>query len=172
MNDLTPERADALWDELRDAFANLENAIRLIVDTKAWLPLGYETFASAWSERMKGVALANSVKPYVIYAMLDEGLALEDVAEVTGFGIDQVGRAAEDYRIGVPVEGATVVRQHIRRAKGAQRAVRVEFETGDFHWLKDVSKRFGRDLNREAKLAIVAWFEAIEERESRKTRAS
>lgn len=169
---MNTESAESLWSSLREAFTNLEDAIRAIIDNKAWQPLGYDTFAGAWSERMEGVALANSVKPYVIYAMLDEGLALEDVAGATGFGMDQVQRAAEDYHIGVPVEGATVVRQHVRRAKGAQRAVRVEFETGDFHWLKEVSNRYGRDLNREAKLAIVAWFEAIEERESKKTRAS
>jgi hypothetical protein len=165
------EEAEALWASLRDALTNLEEAIRAVIDAKAWRPLGCETLAEAWDARMNGVNLANSVKPYVIYAMLDEGLALEDVVRVTGWGADQVGRAAEDFHAGVPVDGATVVRQHTRRAPGERRTVHVTFESDEYLWLRDFARRQGRDIARESRLAIVAHFEALEA-EAEKRRAS
>lgn len=154
--------AEAMWSSLRDALANVEEAIKKIVAAKAWKPLGFETFAEAWDARMGGVALANSIKPYVIYAMLDESLTLDDIASITGWGIDQVSRAAEDYKIGVPVEGATVVRQHVRRSPGEERSVHLLFEPDELFWLKEVAKSQGRNLRREARKAVIARFEEIE----------
>jgi len=154
--------AEALWAAVRDTLANVEEAIKAVIAAKAWKPLGFETFAQAWDARMKGVTLANSVKPYVIYAMLDDHVPLDDIAGATGWGLDQVSRAAEDYRIGVPVDGATVVRQHFRKAPSERKTVHVTFESGEMFWLNEVAKRTGRSVHEEAKRAIIAHFEAME----------
>lgn len=159
---MNQREAEAQWAELRSALTNVEQVIKNIIATKAWKPLGYETFGEAWDARMQGVALANNIKPYVIYAMLDEALTLEDITTSTGWGMDQVSRAAEDYHFGVPVDGATVVRQHVRRAPGERKMIHIPFEPDEYAWLHDFARRQGRDIAREARIAIVSHFEALE----------
>jgi hypothetical protein len=158
--------AEALWASLRSALYNADNSIKHIIAEKAWRPLGYETFAQAWDERMAGIELANSIKPYVIYAMLDESLTLDDIAGMTGWGMDQVSRAAEDYRYGVPVAGATVVRRHVRQAPSGRTTMHIQFDPSEYEWLRDFAKRQGRDLAREARQAVIAHFKSLETRAS------
>lgn len=160
---LTVEQASALWDSLRDAFTNLHDAIRRTIEAKAWRPLGYETFTQAWDDRMKGMPLANAVKPYVIYAMLDEGQSIEDITGATNWGADQVGRAAEDYRYGIPPEGATVVRRHFRRAPGAPSRVHIEFPAHEYERIAGIATAQGRDVAAEARAAVLAHFERLEQ---------
>lgn len=164
MTEVTVETAspEELWSSLRTLFGDVRHAIERIIQTKAWRPLGYDTFVAAWDDRMKGVGLANAVKPYVIYAMLDEGLALEDVVRATGWEAEQVHRGALDHAAGVPVEGATVVRTHYRGPKTRAKMVHVEFASDEYFWLREITKAQARDLTAESKAAVIAHFKHLE----------
>jgi hypothetical protein len=159
---LSEKDAEDLWTAVRQGLVNVENAIRDVIRARAWEPLGYRTFSEAWADRMTGVALANSVKPYVIYAMLDEGLEAEDVAESTGWGLDQVETAARDHSAGVPPEAATVVRRHLRRLPYLPRhVVHVDLSHEDYVAFKKTCRDHGLDFKVEAERAIVEHFAAL-----------
>lgn len=158
---IDPREAEGLWASVVDAFSNLEESIQRLIEAEAWIPLGYPTFAEAWDAKMKNVALANSVKPYVIYAMLAEGLAPDDIVRATGWSPDQVMQAVSDHGHGVPVEGATVVRAHLRQRPRPRGSIHVEFDHEDYVWIKSVAKEVGIDLQDEVRGVVISHFRSL-----------
>lgn len=155
---LTPTKADALWRELRDALTAAHDAIRRIVETRAWEPLGYATFSDAWNERMAGVPLATTeAKAWVVYTMLDEGRTVSDIsAKVAGVAERTASLLREQHAAGVSPEYATarkpsfakpengtVVREHIRRLPSEARRLHCTPSTRDYLRFTDIAKREG-----------------------------
>ena len=127
-------QANRLWDEVRNGFIVAQDAIKKIIEERAWEPLGYASFVAAWEDRMRGIQLAESLRGEIIYAMFDLGAtdaeianAIDNVGPVTVKGV----RDAHDR--GLPADKAirhanmisrqkridnedpTVVRQHTRK---------------------------------------------------------
>ena len=145
------EAARKLWDDLRGHFANAEKSITKIIETKAWEPLGYASFAEAWADKMQGVPLAtDSIRAHVVYAMFECGLTDKAVMEATGIG-SQVGpRTIEGLRrqraAGVPPEMATTrVRAHLRCSPSAPHIVHVSLGPDEYDEFRALAKRLDTD---------------------------
>lgn len=79
-NKLSKAAAEKLWADIRTDLANVEKNLIRAIQTKSWVPLGYDSFVACWNDRLKGVRLATDVlKVHVVYALLDVS---DDTAEV------------------------------------------------------------------------------------------
>ena len=61
---LTKLQANSMWDGLRGHFTNAADAIREIIEARAWEPLGYTSFAQAWKSEMCDVTLAREIRAH------------------------------------------------------------------------------------------------------------
>ena len=166
---ITREEAEALFNEIAGGLANVEATIIEAIRRKAWVPLGYPTFVDAWNDRLKGVNLARlALKAHVVYAALGDGLDEQEVSTTIGVGIEIVSQMAEQRKDGVPPEGFTMVRRHVRRKeREPDHVLKVEFSPGQYSYLQKMAKQYDIDLAGEARTAT--WErvgEIIRERES------
>ena len=163
---LTKAQAEALWDSLRDAFANVEARIIEVIETRAWIPLGYATFPEAWNDRMKGFRLATEgLKAHVVYAMFADGQSDEEIITALGgqVGDQAVARLREQRVMGVPAGVATTrVRSHDRALPGEAEKLHVTLTHGEITYYKDLCDALGLDRNDEAATAIRAHFRRLE----------
>lgn len=87
MDSISKEQAARLWDELKGNLLAVEDGIKQIIATKAWEPLGYETFQDAWEDRLSDVKLTGVMRATVVLAMFEQGATEVEVATtVTGVG--------------------------------------------------------------------------------------
>jgi len=101
--------AEALWGKLRDGFNDLEATLIEIIKNKAWEPLGYASFTDAWNERLGDCRLANRsdmLRSHVVYAMLDEGLSVDEVVVAAKVPDSRVRNLKAAKGASVPVERA------------------------------------------------------------------
>lgn len=161
MSKLTKKASAALWDELREGFINIEQTIIKIIEAKAWEPLGYESFAEAWADRMDGVRLAGEVRAHVVYAMLAEGENAENISSNTGIGVGSVKDLKRQKSNGVPPEAATLVRQHTRGQQRPPYRLIVEFSPEEREEFSEACKVYGLDMTAEATEAVRAHFERL-----------
>lgn len=167
----TKRQANALWDSLHDHLVNAEKVIVQIVEAKAWEPLGYDTFAEAWSDRMEGVRLATEMaRVHVVYALFGEGRTPAQVRDILG---SQVGDAAleklhKQHKAGVPADlASTRVRAHERALPRPAGTIKVRVSPEEYDYYKSLAKALGRDVDDEAEKAVRAHFRRLE----RKTRS-
>ena len=84
---LSKIEAQQLWDNLRGSLLETEKNIRVIIEQRAWEPLGYETFAEAWRDNLSDIELSTELRAVVVFAMFDDGASKSDVAKsVAGVG--------------------------------------------------------------------------------------
>lgn len=166
MNRAQAERvqAETLWAELREAFVSAEATIKRIIEMKAWEPLGYPTFAAAWTDRMAGLRLATDcMRAHVAYALFDSGLSDGDVVRATGIGDRSTAALRHKKDNGVPPDlASTRVRAHDRSLPSEARILHVELAPGELAAFKDIAESRGRDLQEEAVKALRAHFRRIE----------
>ena len=100
---MTRQEAEALWSELREALVNAEAKLIEIIETRAWLPLGYATFVDAWNARMHGFRfMGDVVKAHVVYTMIDEGRTDAQIVRATDIGESVVANIREQKNDNVP----------------------------------------------------------------------
>jgi hypothetical protein len=150
---LSRRAALKFWSDLRSHFVNAENTIREIIEHRAWEPLGYVTFAEAWSSQMADVALAEEIRPHVVYQMLSEGVNADDIAlAVKGVGPKTVELLASQRRNGVP-PGMASVRAHYRRPACAPSHIRIDVGStmlAEYHRAALIDGRSVEDIAKEA----------------------
>lgn len=115
---MTRTQAVDLWVSLRHHFVNAAAVIEQIIETRAWEPLGYDSFTEAWNAQMGEITLAVEVRPHVVYQMLTEGYDYDAIAEkVKDVGRDRAESLDRQRRNGVPAKDATmtVVARHLRK---------------------------------------------------------
>lgn len=127
-NDITQRQATKLWEQLRSHFVNAQKVIEEIIETQAWEPMGYASFAEAWAAQMFDITIASEIRPYVVYQMITEGASDEQVAaHVKGMGRDRAAALRRQRGNGVPARLASmstrdpessVVREHLRKKRG------------------------------------------------------
>lgn len=144
--EMTKSQALEMWANLRGHFVNAEKAIAVIIEAKAWEPLGFASFAEAWADRMQGVPLAtDSIRAHVVYAMFEAGLDDAAVLSATGIG-SQIGpRSVDALRrqkaAGVPAGMAsTRVRTHLRCKPSAPRFVHVALHPDEYDRFRAMAK--------------------------------
>ena len=79
MND--KEQAQKLVDEARAGLVTFETALRRIIETEAWTPLGYGSFIELYRAEFGDNVLAGEIKAVVVYAALDGGASHEEIRE-------------------------------------------------------------------------------------------
>lgn len=175
---ITEREAIALWENLRSAVTNFVDALRAVIEAKAWEPLGYSSLAEAWADRMAGTPLSSAAaQALVVYALLDEGLSQDEIVTVagpgSGIGPKRVEVFARQKESGVPAEFAsnvanrtapvlTTVRAHVRARPGPPRMIHVQLENEEYYSFRAVAERRGLDLADEAAKAVRAHFRRLE----------
>lgn len=152
--------ADRLWEQLRTGLLDVEQTLAQIIHDKAWEPLGYPDFTSAWKARLSDVTLAVELRPHVVYEMFREGATPEDVAAaVKGVGLERAEAYRREMGNGVP---ATHARG--RRTKPTKplpfKTVFVQVPVAKHREWTRVAKRNNTTL---AAIALEALAEAIKE---------
>jgi hypothetical protein len=155
------QHATALWDALRQHFANAADTIRAIIEDRAWEPLGYLSFAEAWGREMRGVMLAVEIRPHVVYQLLEEKVPLQDIADMVG-GVGPVlaESLARQRSNGVPPDCA-VVREHLRRPASQANTLRIKIGATMLYEYKRIARLQGDTVEEIAKEAIAARFAEI-----------
>lgn len=172
---LTEAEASALWTDLRSALVNFDQALTRIIETRAWEPLGYQTFAQAWADRMRGTRLGTaSMAAHVVYALIESGMGREDALLVlgpaSGIGPTRFDVLARQYEAGVPADIATIapprggsmVRQHYRDAPSEPSTVHVPLTPSEYAHFKALAEGRGLDLATEGAKALRAHFRRLE----------
>lgn len=110
--------AEKLWKKAHSSLFNFQKVIIEIIDSKAWEPLGYGSFAAAWIDKMSDIKMTVEIRPHVVYQMLSEGMASNEIAIVVGdVAADSVDWLDQQRDHGVPPDKATTRRPHPRRKK-------------------------------------------------------
>ena len=113
---LSKMEAQQLWDNLRGSLLETEKNIRAIINTRAWEPLGYETFAEAWRDNLSDIELSTELRAVVVFAMFDDGASKSDVAKsVAGVGPTTVTALADAHRKGFDAADAAYLSFRKRR---------------------------------------------------------
>lgn len=175
---ITEREAIALWENLRSAVTNFVDALRAVIEAKAWEPLGYSSLAEAWADRMAGTPLSSAAaQALVVYALLDEGLPQEEIVETvgvgSGIGPKRVELLARQKEVGVPPEFATnkesfanpvltAVRSHMRERPGPPRTIRVVLSDDEYQDFHNIADRRGLDVAEEALKAVRSHFRQLE----------
>lgn len=165
---VSQDEAEALWTEVRQSLVNLERCVARIIETRAWEPLGFDSFAQAWRVRMSGVRLSGApLQAAVVYQLLDEGADKDAILSTLGVG-SGVGPAVVDAltrqrSAGVPPRlASTVVRQHERSLPGAPRFMHLEISPEEMAEFQAIAERRNLDPREEAVKAIRAHFRRLE----------
>lgn len=154
----TTAEAEALWADLRGAFANLDGAVKAIIDKRAWEPLGYATLSEAWADRMSDVPLSSDLsRAYFVYSLLDD-MPEADVRALAlgtpGIGPTRIDWIIESHRRGIPAEAVSTVRRHLRRRPTAPHVIRVVLSPDEFSRIKGIAEGLGVNLHEEAEMAV------------------
>lgn len=84
---ISKKQANELWGSLRSNLLAAQDNIRQIIATKAWEPLGYDTFTEAWADRLADLKLYGELRAVVVYEMFNDGSTTNDVcAAMAGVG--------------------------------------------------------------------------------------
>lgn len=151
---LTKETANTMWDILRDHFTNAADAIREIIEARAWEPLGYTSFAQAWKSEMLDVTLAGEIRAHVVYQLLEESVPVADVADmVGGVGPALAESFARQKANGVPVDCA-VVSEHFRRRPKAAGTIKVQVGATMLHEYRRIAALRNETVEEIAREAI------------------
>ena len=166
---MTKREAEALWDELRDLFVNMERTIVRIIEAEAWLPIGYPTFAAAWADRMADVRLpSQECKGAVVYECIKAGLSDDEIdATFRNVGGDTLRNVRANL-----ADGITNVRE-LAKKPIHRRATDCDLPSKPYRILitvtpeererwSDLADRCGAGLQREAEKALRSWFERME----------
>lgn len=156
--------AEDLWEKLHKGFLDMEQTLTTIIASEAWKPLGYSTFAEAWAAKMSDITLASEIRPHVVYAMLDEGATIEEIADtVKGVSVETVERLEEQKDNGVPADMATTttVRRHKRKLPGARKFIHIQIDADTHREWQRKAKLHDTTINAVALTAVTAAFEDL-----------
>lgn len=174
---LTETQAAKLWSELRAAFVRIDQLIPEIIETRAWEPLGFDSFTQAWAVKMEGITIASEMRPHVVYAMFDEGATLDAIQQaVKGIGPRQAEALKRQKDNGVPPEfattvirereplpaGKTIVRQHTRKQRSAASTLHIDVGPRRLKRYQKIAKELGKSVEEIALMAIQDRFNELQ----------
>jgi hypothetical protein len=147
--------AERLWERLQSNFLDAHKTIIEIIGARAWEPLGYDSFATAWQDQMKNITLASEIRPHIVFQMIDEGLTADEIAGIVkGVGPDAAEHLKRQKDNGVPADHATTKRS-TRHSPYATVFLKIPRE-----WKAQALAR-GDKLDEIAYAAIEAWFDDL-----------
>lgn len=154
--EISKEQALDLWKQLQTHFLNTQRVIEEIIENRAWEPLGYSTFAEAWTAQMVDVTLAVEIRPYVVYQLLAEGATDEQIAaSVKGVGVTGAAGYRRQRDNDVPESlakrqkwynkepDATIVREHQRKKPAAPDTLHIPLGVRKLGQVKKAAEKLG-----------------------------
>lgn len=162
--ELTRKQALALWGKLRQHFIDAAKVMEDIIEQRAWEPLGYGSFAEAYTAQMGDITLAVEVRPHVVYQMLTEGYDYDAIAEkVKGIGRDRAESLDRQRRNGVPAKDASmsVVRQHLRKKPTGPAWIHIDVGPIALKRYQKLAEKHDTTVEAIAAEAIAARFEEL-----------
>lgn len=156
---ISKKRAEALWDDLRSALELSEEKISEIVKARAWEPLGYESFADCWADKLSDLRLSSELRAVVVYQMFDEGASVPEVsAAVPGVGPAEGGLLKTAHSKKMSAKDAAVfstVREHPRRKPSAPRFVRAELSPDELESVKSAAAFYEVSVDEFVKRSVL-----------------
>ena len=64
---ISKKQAAELWANLRTSLLAVEYGVKQIIATRAWEPLGYDTFAACWTAELGDLKLARELRAVVVF---------------------------------------------------------------------------------------------------------
>lgn len=166
------QEAEALWLKLATGFIMCEEAITSIIENKAWLPLGYATFAEAWRDRMSEIRLAVELNGHVVFALFDDGLTDMEIATIVkGIGVQNAANLRSQKSSGV-LAGQAIPTRGARPKKyppSRDFALHLEFTPDEIAEWKAIALDNGFDLKQTAIGWIRGNMAALRASQSRRT---
>lgn len=118
MSALSRSEAEALWASLKGNLLAAEDDIRTIIDTRAWEPLGFDSFVACWEDRLHELNLSSELRAVVVYAMFDDGASDREVAlAVAGVGPSTVTGLRKGHNAGMDAKDAAAVTTNRGRSR-------------------------------------------------------
>lgn len=170
--------AEKLWADIRTDLANAEKNIIKAIKTRAWEPLGYESFVACWNDRLQGIRLATDVlKVHVVYALFettdDPQMVAQAVGVRSGVTPGAIGRIKTLRDHGLTVEEA--VAAGLRKPWGVSSAspqskpvVIRGLEPSVYREYKAIAAELDSTVEEQATKALHEHFRKLAQRGSRK----
>lgn len=153
---MNKKQATDLWAQLRNLLTDTEKVLQEIIATKAWKPLGYKTFATAYEVELKNITLAPELLPYVVYQMVEEGKTDLSIAlNVKGIGPQTVSSLRAQRAQGVDPSRAKV-RSHTRGLPQEPYMLRIDVGSQKLKRINKIAEDCG--ISREA--LVIRWINA------------
>lgn len=157
--DITPDRATELWDALRTNLLAVEDGIRQIIATRAWEPLGYETFAVCWAERLGDLKLTKELRAVVVFAMFEDDATPADAARaVSGTGVVEVRQLHTAFQQGMDARDAAFVtraKPKTRPTAGAPRGVHFQLSAEEYAAFRAAAAEADTSLAEYARACVI-----------------
>ncbi len=140
----TKHEAQALWNRLRAGFLGVERDIKKIVETRAWEPLGYISFAEAWGAELHGVKFTGAMQAAVVLSLYDSGATAAEVAgAVAGVGAVSAQHYQKAHVVGLnPVDAY----DHISAMNSAKREPAITLKDDEV-WVEAHIRKIGEKKN-------------------------
>lgn len=149
--------AENLLDRLHKNLLDTEETLATFIRHKLWEPLGFSSFATAWTARMSDITLAAELRPHVVYQMFAEGATVDEVVNaVKDVGPESAESLRRQREHGVPV-GMAVVRQHYRK-RPKRHFVTFEVDGGEKAEWESIAKAHNTTVDDVAVSAVRAAF--------------
>lgn len=159
MSTLSASQAEALWGGLRENLLAVEDGIRQIIATRAWEPLGYESFAECWQERLSDVKLSKELRAVVVYAMFEDDATPADAARaVSGTGVVEVRSLHSAWSQGMDAHDAAFVtrsKPKTRPTAGAPRTVATTLQAPEYEELRAAAAEADASLSEYVRACVV-----------------
>lgn len=154
--------ARELWDKVREGFASAEEGLKRIIETKAWEPLGYASFAEAWRHELNHVRLTTDyLKAQVVYAFLDQGLTASDIGDRIPVDRDAIDSLVRQRDNGVPADFARV-RTHFRKRPSEAHVAHVPLKPSELTTFRQLCESRGVAFEKEAAKGLRAHFRSFD----------
>lgn len=159
MDPISKEQAARLWDELKGNLLAVEDGIKQIIATKAWEPLGYESFAECWADRLSDLKLSKELRAVVVFGMFENDASPADAAKaVAGVGVVEVRELHTAWNSGLDAKDAAFVTRASRRtrpAAGAPRTVSTTLQAGEYEALRAFAAAADVSLSEYVRACVV-----------------
>ena len=156
---ISKKRAEALWDDLRSALELSEEKIAEIVKARAWEPLGYESFADCWADKLSDLRLSSELRAVVVFQMFDGGASESTVRKaVSDIGPAESKRLKQAHTKKMSPKSAarlSTVRQHTRKATSGRRFVRAELSPDELATVKSAADFYDVSVDEFVKRSVL-----------------
>lgn len=156
---MNKQQAETLWANLRSNLLAAEDNIRQIITERAWEPLGYESFAECWQERLSDVKLSKELRAVVVYAMFEDDTTPADAAHaVAGTGVVEVRSLHSAWSQGMGAHDAAFVTRSKPKARptaGAPRRVATMFQAHEYEELRAAAAEADASLSEYVRACVL-----------------